>query len=510
MFKSLKTTLLLSHLSIIVLSNLVVGFLSYTTMINSLENKQKEHLGYVCEHAVKTIENYIDYQSGLLGRIAKGKEVVEFSEKYRELALIEYFSKYQNGFSSISYINEHGIEEVRVQGNELFEGELTDYGASPFFREAMQQTNRVLLFHNNAQKNNDTPVLRMAIAQYGYFEDRFSGFILAELTYRKIAENIASLSIGPKGFYALHDGHEYSVVVSPSFKESDRITIYKGLDIPHEHDDSSRHEMFYSKINLFGQDNLTEHVHVEKLGWTIMAALPKEILRQEAGKIRNMTLIAFCLMGLLAWAAAYFLSKGIATPLVELTNASRAISKGKRNEPISIKSNNEVGNLVQSFNSMIRNLEETTVSRNYFNTIISSMQESLIVLGENGTIKTVNSATCTLLGYSRDELMGKDMRNLFKNAAHDECIFAKNDFGEKPVNDLELEYMTKDGREIPVLFSAAPMENMDNDYMGIVCLAIDISRRRKVEKELKKIYPRLDIEIHKGGQPLYPFIFSIE
>ncbi len=33
---------------------------------------------------------------------------------------------------------------------------------------------------------------------------------------------------------------------------------------------------------------------------------------------------------------------------------------------------------------------------------------------------------------------------------------------------------------------------------------------RSVEKELKKIYPRLDIEIHKGGQPLYPFIFSIE
>jgi len=33
---------------------------------------------------------------------------------------------------------------------------------------------------------------------------------------------------------------------------------------------------------------------------------------------------------------------------------------------------------------------------------------------------------------------------------------------------------------------------------------------RSVKEELGKIYPRLDIEIHKGGQPLYPFIFSIE
>jgi dihydroxyacetone kinase-like predicted kinase len=33
---------------------------------------------------------------------------------------------------------------------------------------------------------------------------------------------------------------------------------------------------------------------------------------------------------------------------------------------------------------------------------------------------------------------------------------------------------------------------------------------KSVREELGKIYPRLDIEIHKGGQPLYPFIFSIE
>ena len=33
---------------------------------------------------------------------------------------------------------------------------------------------------------------------------------------------------------------------------------------------------------------------------------------------------------------------------------------------------------------------------------------------------------------------------------------------------------------------------------------------RSVKEKLEKIYPRLDIEIHKGGQPLYPFIFSIE
>ena len=31
-----------------------------------------------------------------------------------------------------------------------------------------------------------------------------------------------------------------------------------------------------------------------------------------------------------------------------------------------------------------------------------------------------------------------------------------------------------------------------------------------IKKKLKKYYPKMDIEMHRGGQPLYPYIFSIE
>jgi len=44
-------------------------------------------------------------------------------------------------------------------------------------------------------------------------------------------------------------------------------------------------------------------------------------------------------------------------------------------------------------------------------------------------------------------------------------------------------------------------------YTGIDATQEDM---RSIEKKLKKIYPGLDIEMHKGGQPLYPLIFSIE
>jgi dihydroxyacetone kinase-like predicted kinase len=33
---------------------------------------------------------------------------------------------------------------------------------------------------------------------------------------------------------------------------------------------------------------------------------------------------------------------------------------------------------------------------------------------------------------------------------------------------------------------------------------------KNIENKLKSLYPKIEIEFHKGGQPLYPYIFSIE
>jgi uncharacterized protein len=44
-------------------------------------------------------------------------------------------------------------------------------------------------------------------------------------------------------------------------------------------------------------------------------------------------------------------------------------------------------------------------------------------------------------------------------------------------------------------------------YTGIEAESSDI---KDIKKKIKDLYPDIDIEIHRGGQPLYPFIFSIE
>ncbi|MBU1065383.1 PAS domain S-box protein [bacterium] len=124
-------------------------------------------------------------------------------------------------------------------------------------------------------------------------------------------------------------------------------------------------------------------------------------------------------------------------------------------------------------------------SKDYINNIISSMIESLIVTNRDGIIKKVNRATWELFGYEEKEFIGKPISMLFaaeefKTLGIDEIL--KKGF----IRNVERVYLSKDGRIIPILFSGSVMRDIDKNIQGIVCLAEDITERKKAEDELKK------------------------
>jgi PAS domain-containing protein len=74
----------------------------------------------------------------------------------------------------------------------------------------------------------------------------------------------------------------------------------------------------------------------------------------------------------------------------------------------------EIGQLADSFNIMTEDLQKTTVSRDYMDSIIKNMIDSLTVASPDGTIKRVNRTVCSLLGYREDELVGRPLSMIFR------------------------------------------------------------------------------------------------
>ena len=75
-------------------------------------------------------------------------------------------------------------------------------------------------------------------------------------------------------------------------------------------------------------------------------------------------------------------------------------------EPLIETRDDELGDLASVFNDMRDRLRSTTISRDYVDSILSGMNEAIIVTdSQTDVIKRINRATTILLGYDDDELV---------------------------------------------------------------------------------------------------------
>ena len=65
--------------------------------------------------------------------------------------------------------------------------------------------------------------------------------------------------------------------------------------------------------------------------------------------------------------------------------------------------------------------EELRATNQYLQGIIANMGEALLVLEPSGAIKWVNPATCRMLGYSEDELIGMPIGDVFEEEGQEEA-----------------------------------------------------------------------------------------
>jgi PAS domain S-box-containing protein len=128
-----------------------------------------------------------------------------------------------------------------------------------------------------------------------------------------------------------------------------------------------------------------------------------------------------------------------------------------------------------------RKVEERTrelaTSEKRFYSIIQSAPDAIIISNEKETIQLVNTQTEKLFGYSKDELLGKQME-----------ILIPDRFKKSGMSGQELFGKTKKGNLFPIEISLSPIETSDGVLISVSVR--DITERKKaenilVENELK-------------------------
>ena len=138
--------------------------------------------------------------------------------------------------------------------------------------------------------------------------------------------------------------------------------------------------------------------------------------------------------------------------------------------------------------------------------ILSTMADSLMLVGLDGKVITANKITCSMLGYTEDELKGMDFSSIADGIEISEIIKRGN------VRSRELSYRPRGGKILPVLFSASVVRDKEGEIVGIVVTALDITDRKKMEQELRESEEKyralvdnalVGIGIHQDGKIVY-------
>ena len=115
-----------------------------------------------------------------------------------------------------------------------------------------------------------------------------------------------------------------------------------------------------------------------RLGYCHMA-IEKEIAKAQK-QILLIGLLTVASGGIVAFLLATFIS----SPIRRITDATEKVAHGNLNSQLAIKRNDEIGTLASAFNKMTKDLQKTTVSKDYFANIIESMNDTLIVISVDG------------------------------------------------------------------------------------------------------------------------------
>ena len=182
------------------------------------------------------------------------------------------------------------------------------------------------------------------------------------------------------------------------------------------------------------------------------------------------TIVAF-------WCIRLFINK----PLHPLIAGIEKIGKGDLSHRVNIAARDEIGTLGEAFNRMTEDLSKTVVSKSYVDNILGSMMDPLLVMDPAGIITKVNKAATDLLACEEEHLIGMALEDIVPDYPEAEEDAEEQDGFFK----LNEGYFARNGTRVPVLFSTSVMHDDSGSVQGIVCVAKDITERKRAEEKIK-------------------------
>ncbi|EKD27930.1 MAG: multi-sensor hybrid histidine kinase, partial [uncultured bacterium] len=475
--------LLFIFLGITIVFGTLIIFINYSSSAKLIENHAKEAV----LREFDAITNYFSYhvKQQTFDDLKLLNSNIIFDEQFLSSnnektiniqALEKVFSQYikkELSYIGISYFDSKGKEVIKVEQTGR-DGLPRNLQEGILFNKLKAGTSSGIGVEGPYLGENEALLFLIGMHRVKPDTGVFDGVVFIEYnleSFFKYLENIRIFGESP------------ILILNPDEKMLKQDVCYFIISPPHFSGSLQKTEDFkISKEGVLGYQDLLilPDIPLFKLTMTI----PFSLLHKDIKKIQIDLLIILLIAGLTIGFIIYILSNYFTRPIIALAEAASRLSKGELSTQVKVKSNGEIQMLVDRFNNMSVSLQKSMVSKVYFDNVLKSMMDIVIVVSPEGNILRCNPSACILLNYDEQELLETNLKNILKEDFKSKDSILQKAILEDVVGNYEKEFYTKDGRQIPVLFSASAIFDVNDTIQCIVCVAQNIGLRKLAEKKL--------------------------
>jgi two-component system nitrogen regulation sensor histidine kinase NtrY len=216
------------------------------------------------------------------------------------------------------------------------------------------------------------------------------------------------------------------------------------------------------------------------------------------------------------------ISGGITTPIQSLAMATEQVASGNLDVRVTVKSEDEIGLLITSFNQMVKQLKDSKDSlekayiesdkrRLYLENILENINSGVIFLDNNGTILTINRAACSILNVRQNAVIGRDYVSFIASLNSMDISNMVKEMEGRVIREIKREVKVSINGRIAILriYISGIRESFTSKAMGMLVVFHDLTDVIKAQKVTawQEVARRL---AHEIKNPLTPIKLSTE
>jgi len=345
--------------------------------------------------------------------------------------------KQDSNLEEVSLLDQQGKQKIAFNKNSLI-NTLTDQSGSDAFKAVSYLAGKEFI-SSVSYNNKGDPILTIAVpllrtntvvnlndlsqADLGTYKtpDDIQGALVATYNISDLWQSVLSTKVGHGGYAYVVDGLG-NLVAHPDNKflvSHQKIANVKAVTEFINGKDTTQ-----NTVSETGQNVISTPHKLTRTNWAVIVEEPVSSIYAGINSFIKLAAVIIFSAAILSIILSLVFRSQLVGPIKQLSFGARLLGSGNFDHKISIKSNDELRELADTFNNMgldikrlVRNLESKNLSlyteQTKLSSIISSVSDGIIALNKKGEIVSINPPAAQLIKKVPTQVQGQKMTDLF-------------------------------------------------------------------------------------------------